>query len=139
MGEYQIGFQPDRSTTDNIFILRQIYEKCHEYNTELHNAFIDFNQAFDSINRSTVTKVLKEMQIPVKIIRLVTLITQHTKAKIKLNSEYTEQLEVKPGIRQGDRPSINNIVLHCDGVIDEKIRDEREYINGTETGVHLCR
>jgi len=61
LGEYQMGFRPDRSTIDNIFILRQIYEKCHEYNIELHNLFIDFNQAFDSINRSTVTKVLKEM------------------------------------------------------------------------------
>jgi len=101
--EYQMGFRPDRSTIDNIFILRhQIYEKCHEYNIELHNVSIDFNQAFDSISRSTVTKVIKEMQIPGKIIRLVNLVTQHIKVKIKLNSEYTEQLEVKTGIRQGD-------------------------------------
>ena len=126
------------STIDNIFILRQIYEKCHECNIELHNVFIDFNQAFDSIHRSTVTKVLKEMQIPGKIIRLITLVTQRTKAKIKLNSEYTEQLEVKIGIRQGDPLSINNIVLHRDGVIDEKIRDEREYINATEASLCLC-
>ena len=42
------------------------------------------------------------MQIPGKIIRLVTLVTQHTEAEIKLNSEYTEELEVKAGIRQGD-------------------------------------
>jgi len=98
------------STIDNIFILRQIYEKRHEYNIELHNVFIDFNQAFDSIHRSTVTKVLKEMQIPGKIIRLITLVTQRTKAKIKLNSEYTEQLEVKIGIRQGDPLST---ILFC--------------------------
>jgi len=68
LGEYQMGFRPDRSTIDNIFTLRQIYEKCHGYNIELYNVFIDFNQAFDSINRNTVTKVLKEMQIPGKII-----------------------------------------------------------------------
>jgi len=110
LGEYQMGFRPDRSTIDNIYILRQMYEKCHEYNIELHNVFIDFNQAFDSINRSTETKVLKEMQIPGKIIRLVTLVTQHTKAKIKLNSEYTEQLEVKTGVRQGDPVST---ILFC--------------------------
>ena len=42
------------------------------------------------------------MQTPGKIIGLVTLITQHTKTKIKLISEYTKQLEIKPGIRQGD-------------------------------------
>ena len=110
LGEYQMGFRPDRSTIDNIFILRQIYEKCHEYNIKLHNVFIDFNQAFDSINRSTVTKVLKGTQIPGKIIRLVTLVTQHTKAKIELNNEYTEQLEVKTGSRQGDPLST---ILFC--------------------------
>jgi hypothetical protein len=65
-GEYQMGFRPNRSTVDNVFILRQMYERCYEYNIELHNTFIDFNRAFDSINRSTVIKVLKEMQIPKK-------------------------------------------------------------------------
>jgi len=59
LGKYEMGFRPDISAIDNVFILRQIYEKCHEYNIELHNIFIDFNQAFDSINRNTVTKVLK--------------------------------------------------------------------------------
>ena len=77
LGEYQTGFQSDRSTIDNIFILCQIYEKYHKYNIELHNIFIDFNQTFDSINRSTVNKVLKEMQIPGKIIPLVNLVTTH--------------------------------------------------------------
>jgi len=50
------------------------------------------------------------MQIPGKIIRFVTQVTQHTKAKIILNSEYTEQLEVKTGIRQGDPLST---ILFC--------------------------
>jgi len=30
------------------------------------------------------------------------MVTQHTKAKIKLNNEYTEQIEIKTGIKQGD-------------------------------------
>jgi len=110
LGEYQVGFQPNRSTVDNIFILRQMYEKYYEYNIELHDIFIDFNQAFDSINRSTVIKVLKEMKIPGKIVSLVNMVTQHTKAKIKLNNEYTEQIEVKNGIKQGDPLST---ILFC--------------------------
>jgi hypothetical protein len=110
LGEYQMGFQPNRSTVNNTFILRQMYEKCYEYNIELHNIFIYFNQAFDSINRSTVTKVLKEMQIPEKIVRLVNLVMQHTKTKIKLNNEYTEQIEVKTSIKQGDPLST---ILFC--------------------------
>jgi len=98
----QAGFRPNRSTVDSIFTLRQMYEKCYEHNIELHNVFIDFNQAFDSINRSTIIQALKEMQIPGKIVRLVNMVTQHTKTKIKLNNEYTEQIDVKTGIKQGD-------------------------------------
>jgi len=29
----QMGFRPNRSTIDNIFIVRQIIEKCHEFNS----------------------------------------------------------------------------------------------------------
>jgi hypothetical protein len=30
IGNYQILFRPNRSKINNIFIARQIYEKCHE-------------------------------------------------------------------------------------------------------------
>ena len=39
------------STTDNIFIMQQILEKCYEYNIEMYILFIDFKQAFDSGDR----------------------------------------------------------------------------------------
>ena len=50
------------------------------------------------------------MQIPGKIVSLVNMVTQHTKAKIELNNEYTEQIEVKNGIKQGDPLST---ILFC--------------------------
>ena len=46
-----MGFRPNRSTVDNIFIVRKIYEKCHECNIDLHGIFIDFTQAFDTVTR----------------------------------------------------------------------------------------
>ena len=52
LSEVQAGFRPSRSTLDNIFIVRQTFEICHEYNINLHNIFVDYLQAFDSINRN---------------------------------------------------------------------------------------
>jgi hypothetical protein len=70
-GEYQMGFRPNRSTIDNIFMICQIYEKCHEYNIEPHNAFVDFMQAFDLVNRSMIPECLKQYKVPRKLINFV--------------------------------------------------------------------
>ena len=40
-GDYQSGLRSNRSTIDNIFMIRQIMEKCYEYNVDIHNIFID--------------------------------------------------------------------------------------------------
>ena len=51
LSQKQNEFRRNRSATDNIFIMRQILEKCYEYNIEMHVLFIDFKQAFDSVDR----------------------------------------------------------------------------------------
>jgi hypothetical protein len=42
---YQTGFQSGKSTTDQLFALRQILEKCNEFNITTHHLFIDFEAA----------------------------------------------------------------------------------------------
>jgi sorting nexin-29 len=37
LSEAQVGF---RSTLDNIYIISQTFDKCYEYNTDLHNIFL---------------------------------------------------------------------------------------------------
>ncbi|XP_076067758.1 uncharacterized protein LOC143040564 [Oratosquilla oratoria] len=52
--ETQTGFRPVRGTTDMIFILRQLQEKCHEQYQPLYMAFIDLTKAFDSVKYGCV-------------------------------------------------------------------------------------
>jgi hypothetical protein len=51
IGNHQCGFCRNRSTRDQIFNIRQILEKKWEYNGKVHQLFIDFKKAYDSIKR----------------------------------------------------------------------------------------
>jgi len=88
-----MGFRPNRSKIDNICIIRQIYEECHEHNIELHNIFVDFMQAFDSVNRPMIPECLKQYKVPGKLIKLVQATLQRTRVKVKINNDMTEQFE----------------------------------------------
>lgn len=102
VGEYQCGFRSGRSTTDQIFLLRSIMEKCYEYNITLHQLFIDFKQAYDSVRRPQLYTAMLELGIPKKLVGLVEMTLRKTKAKVKVQGMLSECLEVKRGLRQGD-------------------------------------
>jgi hypothetical protein len=68
---YQAGFQSGKSTTDQLFALRQILEKCNEFNITTHHLFIDFKAAYDTtIIRNEVHVDRSELNFPTKLIRL---------------------------------------------------------------------
>ena len=50
----QMGLRSNRSTIGNIFIIKQIFEKSHEYNIDLYNIFVVYTHAFDSVYRNNV-------------------------------------------------------------------------------------
>jgi hypothetical protein len=67
----QCGFRRNRSTTDQIFCIRQILEKKWEYNETVHRLFIDFKKAYDSVRREVLYNILIEFGVPMKLVRLI--------------------------------------------------------------------
>jgi hypothetical protein len=51
IGEYQGCSQRGRPTVDQIFTMRQIMEKCRELNKNVHNLFVDFQAAYDTVEK----------------------------------------------------------------------------------------
>jgi hypothetical protein len=52
--DHQCGFHRNRSIIDQIFYIRKILEKKWEYNGILHQLFIDFKKAYDSVKREVL-------------------------------------------------------------------------------------
>ncbi|XP_055527060.1 uncharacterized protein LOC129719690 [Wyeomyia smithii] len=57
VGQYQAGFMGARATTDQIFAVRQVLQKCREYNVPTHHLFIDFKSAYDTIVRDQLCTI----------------------------------------------------------------------------------
>jgi purine nucleoside phosphorylase len=62
----------------------RILEKCYEYNIGMHVLFIDFKQAFDSVNRQKIIQILQELRIQSKLVQLLKMTIQNTEASVKI-------------------------------------------------------
>jgi hypothetical protein len=112
-------FRPIRSTIDIIFIVRQIIEKFYEFNLELHNAFIDYTQAFDSVYRNKIIKCLNNKCIPSKLIYLIAKTLQDTKFRVKVHQNYTEMFEILTGVKQGYPLSATLFSIDIDDILKQ--------------------
>ena len=57
--EEQAGFRQDRSCTDHIATLRIIIEQSLEWQSPLYSVFVDFQKAFDSVDRNVIWRLMQ--------------------------------------------------------------------------------
>ena len=67
----QAGFRKERSCTDQIATLRVIVEQSLEWQSPLYACFIDFEKAFDSVDRQAIWNILLHYGIPPKFIDII--------------------------------------------------------------------
>ena len=67
----QAGFRKERSCTDHTATLRIIVEQSLEWNSPVFVTFVDYEKAFDSIDRVVLWKLLRHYGIPEKCIVLI--------------------------------------------------------------------
>jgi Reverse transcriptase (RNA-dependent DNA polymerase) len=97
----QAGFRKGYSTTDHLFVINQIVEKCNEYNQQMFCAFIDYTKAFDSIEHPFLWIALKDHGAHQKYIRILKKIYENSKARVKMET-FSRWFKIKRGIKQGD-------------------------------------
>ena len=111
----QFGFMPGRRTTDAIFILRQIQEKFINKNRNLYFAFVDLEKAFDRVPRKVLWWALRKVGVPEWIVRVVQIMYQSARSKVKVNNSYSDVFNVQVGVHQGSvlSPLLFVIVLEA--------------------------
>ena len=97
----QTGFREDRSTIGRIFTLRNILEQVNEWNAILYTHFIDFEKAFDSVNRESLWNIMSVYGIPGELIIMVEMIYNNFKCAVLEEGETTEWFQVQSGAKQG--------------------------------------
>jgi len=101
MTETQNGFRKGRSCTDPPFCLKLLIEKRREFNLETHLLFIDYEKAFDNIQRQILFNILKSRHISDTLLKAIGDIYTQNKISIKFNNKLSKPVEINKGVRQG--------------------------------------
>ena len=126
--DQQAGFRKNRSCADQIASLRIIVEQSLEWNSPLYVNFIDYEKAFDSVDRETLWKLLRHYGVPQKIISLIRCTYQEMSSRIAHAGQLSDSFEVKTGVRQGCLLSPFLFLLVIDWIMKNTTMDRRNGI-----------
>ena len=97
----QAGFRKNKSTIDQIFILRNIIEQVNEWQATFYAHFVDFEKAFDSVHREGLWRIMKVYGIPDKLIRMVKIMYDDFECSVLEEGEQTRWFKITTGVKQG--------------------------------------
>jgi hypothetical protein len=87
--------------TDQIFYTQQILQKKWEYNGKVHQLFIDFKNAYDSVRTEVLYNILIESGIPRKLVGLIQMCLSETNSTVRVGKYLSDKFPIQNGLRQG--------------------------------------
>ena len=97
----QAGFRTGRSCIDQIATLRIIIEQSLEWNSSLYINFVDYEKAFDSIDRPTLWKLMRHYDLPDKITHIIKNSYEGMTCRVVHGGQLTDAFQIRTGVRQG--------------------------------------
>jgi hypothetical protein len=68
----------------------------------VHELFIDFKKAYDSVKREVLYNILLEFGIPKKLGRLIKMCLNETYSKVRVGKILSDKFPLQNGMKQGD-------------------------------------
>ena len=101
IAEEQAGFRAGRSTTEQIFNRRILYEKYLQHQQDLYYVFIDLRKAFDRVWDSALWATIKTYNISVNLIRVTKNLYDMVTIAVLFNGSIGDLFRTTVGVRQG--------------------------------------
>ena len=124
----QAGFRQGRSCIDHIATLRIIIEQSLEWQSPLYMTFVDFEKAFDSVDRDTIWKLMSHYGIPHKFINITKKLYENCSCQVIHKGKLTSPFAVNTGVRQGCMLSPMIFLIVIDWIM-------RKTTSGNNTGI----
>jgi hypothetical protein len=90
------------TTTDEILYIRQMLEKKWEYNSAVHQLFVDLKKAYDSVKREVHYNILLEFGTPKKLVRLIKMCLNEPYNRVRTCKLLSDTFPIQNGLKQGD-------------------------------------
>ena len=124
----QCGFRPGCSTTDQIFTLKQIFEKSWEYGKDLFACFVDLEKAYDGVPWDKLWKVLQEYDVNGQLLRAIKSFYCRPEVCVRVNGKQSKPIHVGVGLRQGCILSPLLLILYMNWIDKRSQADECDMI-----------
>jgi hypothetical protein len=79
----------------------------------VHQLFIDFKKACDSVRKEVLYNILTEFGALMKLVRLIKMCLNETYSKVRIGKHLSDSLPIQNGLKQGDAlsPLLFNFAL----------------------------
>ena len=105
MGPEQAGFRKNFSTVDHLFTIYGIIDILLSKRKRLYCAFLDFEKAFDKVERAFLWQKLLDQKVKGKVLKVIKNLYANAKSCVQLNNDISDFFEVNIGVRQGENLS----------------------------------
>ena len=117
--EEQDGYRKNKSCIDHTATMRINIEQSIEWQSPLYINFIDFEKAFDSVDRDMIWMLMHHYGIPAKFVTLIQQMYENSTCQVIHNRKLSETFEDKDWCKTGVHPITINF-YHGDRLGNER-------------------